>query len=63
MTPDQDPRHQRVLRQWAAKIVADLPPSDADSRQVLAYANQLLDNYLGADADRREATERHAAMN
>ena len=42
-------RHERLLRQWAAKVINILPADDNDSRKVLAYGNQLLENYLAVN--------------
>jgi hypothetical protein len=46
MTDAQQERHERALRQWAAKIAADLPTSDDDARKVLAYTEQILDSFI-----------------
>lgn len=36
----------RRLRQWAARIVSDLPPDPADAKQVLSLAEQLRRQWL-----------------
>lgn len=43
---------ERRLRQWAAKIVSDLPSDDLDAHRVLHLAEQLLDQWLPPELDR-----------
>lgn len=54
-------RHQRLLRQWAAKIVSELPSRD-DAPRVLMLARQLASSWL-APVSGRTAKSRLAPKN
>jgi len=56
-----DERHERVLRQWAAKVISDLPPDDEDARKVLAYAENFLESFLVSK--KPAAGEKRTAIN
>jgi hypothetical protein len=38
---------ERRLRQWAARIVSDLPPDDVEASRVLKLAGELRRSWLG----------------
>lgn len=54
------PAKDRRLRQWACKLVSDLPSDSADALAVLRYAEQLLKTWV-ARGDVAESKQGRAA--
>lgn len=47
----RDERHDRVLRQFAVKVLDCLPLNDDDARRVLEHSRSLLENFLAIKRD------------